>query len=183
MANKRGVRFTVLVEDQVLSQFACGVLLKFGYSTHKMRVRVCRKGENAKLWVTRQYPEEVEAYRQRAREKYYLLVGTDADELTVPQRLNALAESLKSQYVAPRESHERIVIWVPKRHVETWIRYLLGDTNVDEIEHCHLDVDKVNFKEVGDQYNRRYQEFRQDRTKETLPSLKVSFQETDRLNP
>ncbi|MBN2581239.1 MAG: hypothetical protein JXB10_19815 [Pirellulales bacterium] len=181
MAKKRGIRFSILVEDQVLSKYVCSVLLKFGYSTHKMRVRICRKGENAKLWVTQQYPEEVKAYRQRARENYNLLVGTDADELTVQERFDALAASLINQNVEHRESEERIVIWIPKWHIETWIRYLSGDHEVNENQKYHLDVDRVNFQSVGDQYYRRYQEFKDDPNQATLPSLKRSFQETDRL--
>jgi hypothetical protein len=42
-----------------------------------------------------------------------------------------LSDALKSAILTDRRDDEPIVVLIPKRHVETWIRALLG-VNVDE---------------------------------------------------
>ncbi|HUT10117.1 MAG TPA: hypothetical protein VMY42_06445, partial [Thermoguttaceae bacterium] len=78
MARRRGVRVTVLVEDQSLERFAREVLLLLKFQRREMRFKVHPAGRgSAKQWVERQYPIEVRAYRGRANaQQIALLVGT-----------------------------------------------------------------------------------------------------------
>jgi hypothetical protein len=55
----------------------------------------------------------------------------DADRLSVDERHRQLNDALTDAEVPCRDSSDAIVIFVPKRHIETWIAYLL-DYEADE---------------------------------------------------
>jgi hypothetical protein len=55
----------------------------------------------------------------------------DADSMTVDQRGRQLSNELRAAGFAGR-GDEPIAVLIPKRHVETWLRALLGSA-VDEI--------------------------------------------------
>jgi hypothetical protein len=55
----------------------------------------------------------------------------DADREPTEKRVTRLAESLRAAGRSTRTPHEPIAVLIPKRHVETWIRALLGNS-VDE---------------------------------------------------
>ena len=138
-------------------------------------------GKNAKQWVTRQYPNEVAAYRRKAtHQQVALLVGTEADEQTVGQRLEALAASLATARAPAGARNEAIVLWIPKWHVETWLLFLLGNT-VNENEKYRYDAGRSDFAAVGEQFVRRFRESSTRPPATSLPSLEAAFQETTRL--
>jgi hypothetical protein len=56
-----------------------------------------------------------------------LVVLTDADTKAVSQRRRELEEVLDIGGQKRREAMERIAIFIPKRNVETWIHFLMGE--------------------------------------------------------
>jgi len=56
----------------------------------------------------------------------------DADVETTQQRAAQLSDALRAAGVEERGDEELIVVLIPRRHVETWIRALLGN-QVDEV--------------------------------------------------
>lgn len=60
-----------------------------------------------------------------------LIVVIDADTQTVESRLKQLDNALTENEQQPRQPHEAIAIFIPKRNIETWIHHLQGET-VDE---------------------------------------------------
>lgn len=181
MAKKRGVRITIVVEDEALERFARAVLWQFGFSTRELRSIPYPVGRgSAKDWVDKQYPVEVRVLRSKAYQKVGLLVGTDADEGTLAHRFQRLSESLKAHGVAARADGERIVVWVPKWNVETWILHLMGDTRDEDHDFRH-DCKRPEFAHVASAFVDEYRRFTRDDTLETLPSLKTAYDETARL--
>jgi hypothetical protein len=71
---------------------------------------------------------------RRRSENVALIVVIDADTHEVSKRRLQLEEQLPS----PREAHERIVHFIPKRHIETWILCLDGEV-VDEVRNHRKD--------------------------------------------
>jgi hypothetical protein len=185
MPKKRGVRIVVLVEDASLEAFSRKVLLKMGFSRHEVDVRDYPVGKNAKQWVSQQYPTEVSLYRKKKHsQEVAMLVGTEADELTVQQRHNALADALRDSAQNPRANDERVVLWIPKWHIETWI-YRLQDENrgenVVENESYKHKVGNPDFASVAQRFVELYHLYKQVKHTEALPSLNAAFQETTRL--
>ena len=81
-----------------------------------------------------QYPLQVRACRSSLGKKTsaLLVVVIDADMETTEYRAAQLSEALKNAGEEARDGGEPIVVLIPKRHVETWIRALLGN-EVDEV--------------------------------------------------
>ncbi len=178
---RRGVRITILVEDQALERFSREILLKLGYSRRELRVTPYCVGQgSAKDWVGREYLVEVRRMRSKPYQDLGLVVGTEADEQTVIQRDNRLSTDLQAAGVAPRNGDERIVLWIPKWNVETWLLYFAGDVR-DENQNYKNDVKKPDYREVATAFVAEYRKYKQGNTIHTQPSLKMAYKETDRL--
>jgi hypothetical protein len=94
-----------------------------------------RHGGNVDL-VLHDFPAQVHACRQRhKRAKTLLIVVVDADEFAVDERRLQLNAHLKLAGLAELTADDPVALLIPRRHVETWIRSLLGDT-VSEDDDC-----------------------------------------------
>jgi len=119
----------VLCEDRQQEVFARRFLVSCGVNKNKIRPKICPKGKLAgEQYVREKFLEEVRAYRSRSA---YLNIGlvvlTDADIKTIHQRRRELEEALDVGGQGRREAMERIAIFIPKRNVETWIHFLMGE--------------------------------------------------------
>jgi hypothetical protein len=90
-------------------------------------------GGSGEKYVRDHYAEQVRACRSALgrRTKALLVVMVDADMETTKHRADQLSKSLASAGMTGRDDREPIVVLIPKRHVETWIRALRG-IQVDE---------------------------------------------------
>lgn len=87
-------------------------------------------------WVLQEFPRQLHACRQRnKRAKTLLVVLIDADQFSVDERRQHLLDRLGPASVETLRPSDPVVIVIPKRHVETWIRVLLGEV-VTEEEDC-----------------------------------------------
>ncbi|MDI1428814.1 hypothetical protein [Polyangium sorediatum] len=133
-----GVQAIVLCEDLQGWVFARRMLLAMGYENGRIRLSRYKYpakggGGSGEQHVRERYPDELRAYRPRAaRTKTTLVVLTDADKLTVPQRRKTLEDALEKKALAPRGPEERVALLVPKWEIETWIHFFLDGTTVDE---------------------------------------------------
>lgn len=124
----------ILAEDQSGARFVEAFLRNRGATSRAIRTRVAPEGRGSgKQWVTTQYPVEVTEHRRRAPHTWKaLIVCTDADELSVNDRLEQLARALEQNRndrdepdpIEPRRPSERIVLLVPRWEIETWALHL-----------------------------------------------------------
>src|ERR1017187_1702602 len=124
MPTKRGVRVVLLVEDEALECFIRRVLKALGTQTRIVRVERSPEGKgSAKAWVTKNYIKEVKAHRSKVRhqENIGLVVGSDADNLTVSARAYGLDAALAGAGFPRRQSEEKICLIIPKWNIETWL--------------------------------------------------------------
>ena len=86
-------------------------------------------GGSGEKYVRDQYPTQVRACRSSLGRKAaaLLIVIVDADAETTARRATQLAVALRDTGQERRTDDEPIVVLIPKRHVETWIRALLDD--------------------------------------------------------
>ena len=182
MARRRGVRVTVLVEDRALERFVREVLLLLRFQRHEMRFVMHQAGRgSAKQWVEQRYPSEVRAHRKEAHhQQIILLVGTEADEQTVADRFRYLASKLTDAGLADRNDNERIALWVPKWNVETWFLHLSGE-GVDEKKDYKTKLRNPDYRAVAREFVSRFRMSPSEHSA-ALPSLKVAFKETRRLD-
>ena len=131
--------------------------------------------------MDKQYPNEVRAMRSRAYQDLGLVIGTDADDATVIERTSQLADALQNEGLARRSDDERVVHWIPKWNVETWLLYFAGDAR-DEDHNYKNDVRKPDYRATAEAFVAQYQEYNLDDTIDTQPSLKPAYKETKRLD-
>jgi hypothetical protein len=127
--SKRRVRTVILCEDLQHEVFVYRFLKQTGRGDARtVAARRSPKGRGSGVqFVLDHFPEEVRAYRSKANHlNLCLIVVIDADNLSVEDRIRQLEEALEENGQERRTAEERIVILVPKRNIETWIRYLNG---------------------------------------------------------
>ena len=187
MPTKRGVRVVLLVEDEALERFVRCVLLAFGFRTRDIRVERSPKGQGSgKDWVTRNYPAEVRVHRSKAgyQQNIALVVGVDADEQTVVERVRKLDLALEGAGLGKREPVEKLCLMIPRWHIETWLLYLSG-FEVDEETTYKNDprIKNVDYAPVADEFVRRYRNWKQGNLIETtLLAMITAFEEMKRLD-
>lgn len=123
----------VLCEDRQQEVFARSFLKEIGYWGKKVRTRTAAKGlGSGEQFVRTNFPEEVQTYRRvRNYKKIALVVFIDADTREVDACLRGFDDELIQNSLKFREHNERIAIIAPKRNIETWIHFLMGQV-VDE---------------------------------------------------
>ncbi len=182
MARKRGVRVQIVVEDEALERFVRETLLLFGFARHELRVTPYPVGKGSgKDWIDQQYVKEVNVLRAKTYQRLAVVVGTDADELSVAQRADRLAAALRESGGVARSAAERIIHWIPKWNVETWILYFAGEIRDEDNNYKH-DVRDPDHASCADGFLREYRQFRINRELTTQPSLKLAYAETERID-
>ncbi len=170
------VRVVILSEDLQTATFIRRFLKERGFNNHELRVEVAPKGKGSgEQWVRDKYPNELLASRT---ENTVLIVGTDADTMTVADRIKTLDDQCRKENVQQRDAKEPVIMAIPKRNIETWLAYLRGE-NVNE-----TDV-YSKYKNEGDCRDQvraldemcRKQQLRQP----VLPSLKAACTEFGRM--
>ncbi len=138
-------KIVVLCEDRQQEVFARHFLVACGIEKRRIYPDISPKGTGSgEGYVRNEYPRHVISYRRiKNQMNAALVVLTDADQLEVEERLRALASVLTSQGLPDRSPDERIGIFVPKRHIETWIYYLMGEEVNEEDVYPHFQEPSV----------------------------------------
>jgi hypothetical protein len=121
---RAGISVTVLAEDLQHVVFVQRFLRQRGKRRYDIRA-LPSSGGSAEQWVRLQFPSQLRALRSRQRNAC-LIVVTDADNLTVDERVRTLVQSCVDSGVSPHTPQEPVLLVVPKRNIETWIAYLRG---------------------------------------------------------
>ena len=125
-------RFELLCEDLQMSCFVRYFLMAHGVNrrrinTWKLPVQGC--GEQ---YVREQFPKMVKLLQSRNYEKGLIgIVCTDADNIEVSRRLEMLHRHCQEQRTMLQGS-EALLYFIPKRNIETWIKWYEGNHDVDE---------------------------------------------------
>jgi len=178
---RKGVRLVVLCEDDKHWRFARWAFIQLGYNPRELKDSQAPPGGGAaEQWVRQRYANEVSVYRSKAgHQKIGLVVVIDADKQTVDYRHKQLSSGLGEAGLDKRGAAERIAIWVPKRHIETWVADLLGHT-VNEEDDYKNRMAEADYRQAAVAFLERYRN-PNSRPAELLPSTARAFDETDRL--
>ncbi|MBL8297508.1 MAG: hypothetical protein JNN30_04075 [Rhodanobacteraceae bacterium] len=156
-------------------------LQTLGIDSRRIRTTVAPSARgSAEAFVITQYPLVVKEFRAKANHQLGIgmIVVVDADLRSVEYRCRQLDQSLENAGRPVRAATERICHLVPKRHIETWLRYLLG-VDVDEerdIKHDFREVPPDLIRLAGERFgeSRRAPQC-------LLASLVATIDETRRL--
>jgi hypothetical protein len=136
----RRVRVVLICEDSQHEAFTRRFLAEMGWNTRELRVEKSPSASgSAEQWVRMKFPDELKIYRRRKQKAASALIAViDADKHTVPERIQELEDQCKARQIPFRENDEAVAIAVPKRNIETWIRYLDGQPYNEEVSYPKL---------------------------------------------
>jgi hypothetical protein len=125
--SRRRVQVVILAEDKQQRTFVERLLQGLSYK-NKLRPLALPAGHGSgEQYVREHYAEQVQEVRRRSGQlRLALVVALDADSGEVAERQRRLAQQLQSANLDPRATDERVVHLIPRRNIETWIAYLLG---------------------------------------------------------
>jgi hypothetical protein len=128
----RRVRLTVVAEDKQQEMFVRRVLYGMGFTKHDLVFHTCPKGALAGTdFVTRVHARELGMLRAiaHAQPNAGLVTVIDGDDHSVVERHRQLDEAGGTPKRTPTD---RIAYVVPKRNIETWLRFFAGQPT-DEV--------------------------------------------------
>lgn len=124
------VRVTLLCEDSQTDVFVRRFLKHRNFRSREIRTLPLPDGsQSGEQWVRTRFPNELRAIR--AVHGAYLIVVTDADSNSTETRRNQLQAECISQGVPWKTDADPVLVFVPRRNIETWFKYLDG-SDVDE---------------------------------------------------
>jgi hypothetical protein len=134
----------LLCEDDAQEQLVRFYLKKSGLDTTPpcFIINASRKvhGGNVR-WVLHEFPRQLEACRRRhaTHARTLLIVVADADDHSVAERRSHLDGSIGVF------DTDLLVVLIPRRHVETWIRAALGHevNETDDYKHPTIKRDHI----------------------------------------
>ena len=119
-------RLIVLCEDKQQQVFVRRFMKP--RTNHPIRViSAPAGGGSGEQFVRERYPQELRALRA-VPVNAVLVVMIDADTTDPTKRLRQLDASCRESGIPPRKTHDRVVLTVPRRNIETWLAYLAGAT-------------------------------------------------------
>ena len=125
-----GVKIVLLCEDKQTDVFVRRFLRHRNFDERDIRTLPLPDGRRSgEQWVRKRYPDELKVIR--SRRDAYLIVVVDADTGTTEDRRKQLETECRHKGVPSKTERDPVLLFVPRRNVETWIAYL-GGSNVDE---------------------------------------------------
>ena len=118
----RPSKVVVIAEDDRTHRFVWHFLKRLSYSRYQYTPRKV-PGGSGEQFVREAFATEVRAVRSRSASTVLIAV-VDADNQSVEHRFRQFADSLRDEKIPARSDTEPIAILVPKRNIETWIRFL-----------------------------------------------------------
>jgi len=173
----------VLAEDKRQQDFLRGLRKEAGYQIRNIRFQALPAGrKSGEQHVRQRFPSEVKAARNRsARASTGLAVMIDADTRPTAMIRASLRDALMENQEPPVGPEEGIGIFVPKRHIETWVLALDG-LSVDEQEDCKGRVHDHQMQPAGRKLIEQLKSV-QPCPPQWIPSLKEAAPEAKRLLP
>jgi len=133
--SRGSVQTVILCEDTQTACFIRRFLIKQGWNGRQIRIEKQPKGHGSgEQSVRKKFPAELKAYRNRnSRASTCLIVASDADRMTVDERIRTFRDACADAGVTFREDSERVLFIIPRRNIETWLAYLRGE-KVNEVK-------------------------------------------------
>ena len=114
-------QITVLCEDKQHESF----IRRFLKKRNRRVYTVSRPGAGAgDQFVRDNYPAYLDAVRKR---NGILVVMIDGDNYSISERLKQLNDACTQGGVSPRDTSDKVAIFIPSRNIETWLAYLDGE--------------------------------------------------------
>lgn len=159
--------------------------LKVQTNRKKIEIEPVPRKSAGFTWVHRKYPKLVKWHRARTTNVTFV-VGIDSDKKTFGQRVDELDIKLETENMPKRKEDEQIVLVIPKRNIETWVKYFTGPPedrgSVDEDTDYKNEFKKPNIETTANGFIDEFRLWKKNGTSlDTLPTLIETFKELERV--
>jgi hypothetical protein len=133
--SSRRVEIVILCEDSQHKVFITRFLKQQNKNYRQIRVVLSEPASGSgEQFVRENYPIELKAYRNISRRlSTSLAVVIDADIKKIEERIKDFDDACRAEGISCRDKKEKVAFIIPKRNIETWLRYL-RDEDFDEQE-------------------------------------------------
>ena len=114
-------KITVLCEDKQHESFIRRFLKKRNRKIYAVLRSSAGAGDQ---FVRDNYPAYLDAVRKR---NGILVVMIDGDNYSIAERLKKLNDACTQSGVSPRDTSDKVAVFIPIRNIETWLAYLDGE--------------------------------------------------------
>ncbi len=130
-------KYIVLCEDKLTHCFIRRFLIAQGISGRKMVSLPLPADGCGEQYVRIQFPKQLRALRSKSFDSNVLIVAIDADKKTVQERKLQFNDACNAVEIETRTEDDKLLIFIPKRNIETWIKYFDGDSVDEEHDYAH----------------------------------------------
>ncbi|MBR1478440.1 MAG: hypothetical protein IJ608_10830 [Lachnospiraceae bacterium] len=176
-------QYIIFCEDDKTRSFIINILVSQGININKIRSDVAPSGRGSgEAYVRNSYRRNLSTLRKFNYNSIALIVCTDADTHSIDEIYKSFSDECTKvePKMEDRTDKEPVLIWIPKRHIETWIEFFKNNgVGVNEERKYKINSQNVRCKEEANkmseflQGNRVYKEY--------LPSLEAAYVEYERL--
>ncbi len=131
-------QYMILCEDAQMKNFLCSFLRCQGIRSHKITTAPIPAGSGCgEAYVRNELPRELELLRRNRHLRKTLVVCTDADKYSYDERKKMLQDAVHEMYPDSDMDDEMMLLWIPKREIETWIAHFAGEEVDENMEFRH----------------------------------------------
>lgn len=131
MKLNKDYKYLILCEDKLTQCFIRYFLINQGIKGRKIYPLPLPAAGCGEQFVRTRFPNELKNLRSRNFDANILVVAIDADNYSPAQRKEQLNEACINFCIESIRIEDKILLFVPKRNIETWVKYFDGE-NVDE---------------------------------------------------
>lgn len=179
MKLSKDYKYNILCEDKLTHCFIRRFLISQGVNSRKINALPLSAAGCGEQYVREQYPKRLNYLRSNNFISNILVVAIDADINTCIERQKQLDEACENASVDKRTSRDKLFLLIPKRNIETWIKYFDGE-NVDE-EHDYAHFLNGHESDCYNAADKMADEFSSPSFSSVLSSLQFAFKEYTNL--
>ena len=172
-------KYIVLCEDKLTHCYIRRFLLAQGISGRKIFPLPLPADGCGEQYVRQHFPKYLRVLRSKNFDSNVLVVAIDADKKTFQERKNQLDEVCNVAEVPKRKQSDKVLVFIPKRNIETWLKYFDGAMVNEEDDYAHF----LNGHEsdCNPAAERMATEFSAEDFTSELPSLQDAYNEYSNL--
>ncbi|MDD2772388.1 MAG: hypothetical protein PHP45_01685 [Elusimicrobiales bacterium] len=153
----RRARIVILCEDNQHEAFIRRFLYGMGWEGRDLRIEKSPSASgSAEQYIRELFPKELPAYRKERNKgsNVALIAMIDADSKSADERIGEIRVECESRQIPFLNNNDAVVIAIPRRNIETWIRHLEGEIVDETTTYPKLDKERNCKKAVSNLVDR-----------------------------
>lgn len=131
-------KYVILCEDKLMACYIRRFLREQGINGRKISTIALPANGCGEQYVRLQFPRYLRGLRSKNFDANVLVVVIDADRESCTKRKKQLKDACTASNVALWSKDDKLLLFVPKRNIETWIKHFNGDVVDENDDYAHF---------------------------------------------